>query len=224
MDSMGGISERPQRSDAARNRQRLLVAAAAVFGEHGLEASVGEIAQRAGVGRGTLFRNFPTKEDLIAAVVVDRMRAAIADGHGLLESGDGEAVFLFMEQIVSRQQNDRALFEAVDDEFLANPEIRAAHDDLMVLLEGLLGLGKDAGVVRPEVGPMDVMLLVKGVCSAAAALESTPQLLERHLDLIRSAISTPAHAVPLRGTAPTTDQLTAALRPPAVAADVAASR
>ena len=64
---------RPLRADAERNRKRLLDAAAAVFAEHGLEASTAEIARRAGVGHGTVFRRFPTKDDLVAAIVVDRL-------------------------------------------------------------------------------------------------------------------------------------------------------
>ena len=182
-----------------------------MFCERGLDVGVGEIAARAGVGRGTLFRNFPTKQDLIAAIVVERMRDGIAAGQALLAEPDGgsdDGLFLFMSEIVGRQQVDRALFEAVADEFLANPEIRAAHDDFVAVLDQLLGRAKEAGVVRPDVGAMDVMMLVKGVCSAAAALgDSDPAVVQRHLDLIRSAISTPGHQVPLSGRAPTLDDL-----------------
>lgn len=210
MDAMGETRERHQRSDAARNRRRLLEAAAEVFAEHGLEAGVGEVAARAGVGRGTLFRNFPTKQDLIAAIVVDRMREGVAAGRDLLAGGGGgEIVFVFMEEIVSRQQSDRALFEAVSEEFLANAEIRAAHADFVALLDELLDHGKDAGVIRPEIGAMDVMMLIKGVCSAAFALEATPELLQRHLDLIRAAIAAPGYVVPVRGTAITLAELEA---------------
>lgn len=204
MDEMGEGTDRPQRSDAQRNRQRLLAAATDVFAEHGLEASVGEIAERAGVGRGTLFRNFPTKQDLIAAIVVERMRAAMDQGRALLETGDGaEVAFMFVDEIVRRQQEDRSLFEAMDDEFLANSEIREIHGELTGLIDELLERGKEAGSVRPEVGAMDVIMLVKGACSAASALEASPELLDRHLSLLRAAISTPAYAVPLRGRTPT---------------------
>ena len=210
-------SERPQRSDALRNRQRLLQAAADAFCERGLEVGVGEIAQRAGVGRGTLFRNFPTKQDLIAAIVVERMRDAVLAGKALLAADeDGVAVFDFIEDVVGRQQIDRCLFEAVADEFLANSEIRAAHAEVVEVLEELLERGRQAGVIRPEVGAMDVLMLVKGVCAAAAALgEASPDIVERHLDLVRAAISTPGHAVPLRGKSPTLDDLNRAFPQPA---------
>jgi AcrR family transcriptional regulator len=219
-EMVGG--ERPQRSDAARNRQRLLEAATAVFAERGLDAGVGEIAARAGVGRGTLFRNFASKEDLIAAIVVERMREAIGWGRELLAGAtdDSAAVFEFMEGVVSRQRSDKALVEAVADEFLANPEIRAVHAELLALLEDLLAQGKRAGAVRPEVGALDVMMLVKGVCATASALEASPEALARHLDLIRAAISSPGHLVPLRGRTPTVPDLAPKFSSPAAAAEL----
>ena len=75
---------RPLRADAERNRRRLLDAATEIFCERGLDVGVGEIAERAGVGRGTLFRNFPSKEHLIAAIVVERMRESAARGRAAL--------------------------------------------------------------------------------------------------------------------------------------------
>src|SRR6516165_9795937 len=125
-------SERSLRADAEHNRRRLLDAAQALFRERGLEVGVAEIAQRAGVGRGTLFRNFPSKEDLIAAIVVERMNEAAAVGRTLLDAEDpGSALFEFVQDIVGRQQLDRALFEAVGDEFLANSEIKPAYAELI---------------------------------------------------------------------------------------------
>jgi AcrR family transcriptional regulator len=198
-------SDRPQRVDAVRNRQALLAAAADCFGERGLEVSVGEIAQRAGVGRGTLFRNFPTKEDLIAAIVVERMREAVAAGRELLAGSQApDSVFAFIAEMVGRQQVDRSLFEAVADEFLANPEIRAMTAEIVSVLEELLERGRRAGVVREGVAAVDVLMLVKGVCAAAASLgEVSPAMVQRHLDLVRAAISTPGHAPALSGPAPT---------------------
>ena len=201
-------TQRPQRSDAARNRARLLAAAAEVFAERGLDAGVGEIAERAGIGRGTLFRNFPTKQDLIAAVLVDKMQQAVTDARELLAGEDpGVAVFVFLREMVHGQQRERALFEAIADEFLSHPDIQAMHTELLELLDELLDAGKRAGTVRPEIGAVDVMLLTKGICSAAAQLEASPELLERHLALVTAAIATPGHAAPLTGPTPTAADL-----------------
>src|SRR5689334_11551417 len=88
---------RHQSADAARNRARLLAAATEVFRERGVEVGVGEIADRAGVGRGTLFRNFPTKQDLVVAVVAQRIQDAIAEGRALLATDtDQELLFPFV--------------------------------------------------------------------------------------------------------------------------------
>jgi AcrR family transcriptional regulator len=131
--------ERALRADAERNRRRLLDAAQELFRERGLDVGVAEIAQHAGVGRGTLFRNFPTKQDLIAAIVIERMGEASEYGRSLLDAPDaGDALFGFLEEVVGRQQLDRCLFEAVADIHLANQEIRAAHAEVVGSLDGLL--------------------------------------------------------------------------------------
>ena len=193
--------DRSLRADAERNRLRLIDAAQTLFRERGLDVGVAEIARRAGVGRGTLFRNFPTKQDLIAAIVIERMKEANLQARALLEAPDpGDALFGFLEEIVGRQQLDRSLFESVADTFLANEEIRAAHAEIVGGLEELLTRAKDAGAVRSDVGALDVLMLVKGVCEAASALStSEPGIVGRQLDLVRAAISAHGAERPLRG-------------------------
>jgi AcrR family transcriptional regulator len=208
-------ADRPLRADAERNRRRLLDAAAEVFYESGLDVGVAEIAQRAGVGRGTLFRNFPTKQALIAAIVVDRMHYASSRGRELLDSPDpGEALFELLDEMFGRQQVERTLFEAVQDTFLADPEIRAAHADFVEVLGELLSRAQEAGTIRSDVGPLDVLLLFKGVCETASAFRQLdPGLSERHLDLVRAALSPPSGAQALRGRSPTLEDLEHALEP-----------
>ncbi len=202
-------ADRALRADAERNRRRLLDAAQALFRERGLDVGVAEIAQRAGVGRGTLFRNFPTKQDLIAAIVIERMRETTEYGRTLLEAPDaGEALFGFLEEAVGRQQLDRCMFDAVGEEFLANQEIRAAHAEIVGGLDELLTRAKEAGAVRSDVGAMDVLMLLKGVFEAAAAFAgSDPSIVPRQLDLVRAAISPGVAQRPLRGRAPTLEDI-----------------
>jgi AcrR family transcriptional regulator len=202
--------EKPLRADAERNRRRVLDAAQALFGERGLDVGVGEIAQRAGVGRGTLFRNFPTKEHLIAAIVVERMNEAIARGRELLAADDpGVALYDFLEDTVGRQQADRALFEAVEETFLANPGIRAAHAEVIEVLDALLERAQRAGAVRTDVGAVDVLMLLKGVCQAATAFSHIdPGIAARQLDLVHAALTPPSgNAQALRGRAPTLNDI-----------------
>jgi AcrR family transcriptional regulator len=213
--------ERTLRSDAERNRRRVLDAAQELFRERGLDVGVAEIAQRAGVGRGTLFRNFPTKQDLIAAIVIDRMHEATAYAHTLLDAPDpAEALFGFLEEIVGPQQLDsRALFDAIGDTFLANQGIRAAHAEVVDGIELLLTRAKEAGAVRSDVGAMDVLMLVKGVCEAASAFASSePGMVTRQLDLVRAAVSASAANRPLRGRPPTLADIERAFPQPDVPA------
>jgi AcrR family transcriptional regulator len=211
MQNTGAMSpdERHLRADAQRNRTRLLQAATALFRERGLDVGVAEIAQRAGVGRGTLFRNFPTKEDLIAAIVVERMAEAAAGGRELLDASDaGAALFEFLAEIAGRQQLDRALLDAVADTWLANHEIRAAHAEVVGVLDQLLSRAQAAGAVRGDVGAVDVLFMMKGVCEVASALAHVDdEIIARHLDLVRAALTAPAGDQPLRGRSPTLEDI-----------------
>ncbi len=218
--------ERHLRADAERNRRRLLDAAQEMFVEHGLDVGVAEISARAGVGRGTLFRNFASKEDLIAAIVGERMREATDRGRALLEGPDpGVALFEFMEEMAGRQQTDRALFEAVHDTFLANVEIAEAYGDLVGVLEQLVARAQAAGAVRGDVGAIDVLIMIKGACEAASALQHIdPQIAERQLDLVRAALRPDAAAAPLRGRRPTLEDVQRTFPPPDGAAAAAGER
>jgi AcrR family transcriptional regulator len=214
MRTMSG-EERPLRADAERNRQRLLDAATQLFRERGLEVGVGEIAERAHVGRGTLFRNFPTKEDLIAAIVVERMMELADRGRELSTAPDpGEALFEYLGEIVGRQQLDRALVEAVADELLANPGIRCAHAELVGVLDTLLHRAQAEHTIRSDVGALDVLMLLKGVSQAVSAFAHVDaEIGDRQLDLVRSALTPPADARKLRGHAPTLEDLERAIPP-----------
>ncbi len=206
-------SPRPLRADAERNRRRLLDAAAHVFAQRGLDVGVAEIAERAGIGRGTLFRNFPTKRDLIAAIVSERMREVSVRGEALLESEDpGVALFDFLEEIRGRRQLDRALVEALADTFLANEEIRTAYADVVGVLDALLAAAQRVGAVRDDIGAVDVLMLIKGISETATAFpHADGNVAERQMALLRAALSSAAAAQPLRGPVPTLSDIEPAL-------------
>lgn len=220
MDNLDTMDERrPLRADAERNRRRLIDAATAVFCERGLDVGVSEIAERAGVGRGTLFRNFPSKDDLIAAIVVERMRESVARGRAMLSAPDpGEALFELIDQSVGRQATDRALFDAMAETWLANDEIRAAHAELMGVLDALVRRAQQAGAVREDVSSVDVIMMVKGVCEASRSFAHVdPEIAARQLDLVQAALRTPETQRPLRGRQPTLEDLERGSEPQPVA-------
>jgi AcrR family transcriptional regulator len=188
---------RPQRADAVRNRERLLAAAAAVFRERGLGGGVGEIAARAGVGRATLFRNFPTKQALMVALLAHEMRQAIAQGRQTLAEADDHGVLLqYAERVVALQQENRGLLQAVAwDAYMEDPEIATTHTDLMALLDEMIAHDQRLGLIREGIGSSDVMMLMKGVFAVACSpLGGDTGAVERHLELVGQAIAASGQA------------------------------
>ncbi|MEW5809522.1 MAG: helix-turn-helix domain-containing protein [Actinomycetota bacterium] len=154
---------RPLRADAARNRARVLEVAYETFAAEGLAVPIDEIARRAGVGAGTVYRHFPTKEDLFRAVVDDRIRGITRWGRELVEEvAPGEALFAFLRALVLQWgATDRGLGEALAGAGVAaGPTV---EEDFLAMLGELLRAGQDAGTVRGEIGVADVKALLVGL-------------------------------------------------------------
>jgi AcrR family transcriptional regulator len=175
---------RPLRADAARNRARVLEVAYESFAAEGLSVPIDEIARRAGVGAGTVYRHFPTKEALFAAVIEDRMQRLVDDGDALLKSdGPGEAIFTFLRSIVLQWgATDRGLVDALSgvgiDIAAAVPD---AEDAFLAVLGELLRAAQQAGTVRKDIGVREVKTILVG-CQAMEAYNSA--LAERVTDVV----------------------------------------
>src|SRR5581483_10532344 len=105
---------RPLRSDARHNYARLLSAAAAAFAEHGPDAPLDEIARRAGVGIGTLYRHFPTRQALLEAVFLDSIEALGAEAVALRDAADpGDALATWLRAVLVHNLTQRGLKEAL---------------------------------------------------------------------------------------------------------------
>ncbi len=189
---------RALRADAERNRRLVLDAAAVVFAEHGLEAGVAEIAQRAGVGTATVFRRFPTKQDLIVAVV----DARICDMRDQLDAAQAEAdpwigLVGAMEAVALAQARDRGLFEAIGSAVSGDEHLHAHHVELMGRLEAIVGRAKTAGALRDDVEATDLPLLAAGAAgSCQAAGGDAPDLWRRYLGIMLDGLR-PGAATPL---------------------------
>ncbi|ORM34131.1 TetR/AcrR family transcriptional regulator [Williamsia sp. 1135] len=145
-------TEKVLRRDAAENRQRLLDAAAAVFSERGLEVGVDEIARRAGVGTGTLYRRFPTKEALISELVRQVFIDFVDAAHAAQTAPRGEGLEQLMYGVGTIQATNRGCLSRVwnDDE-------TAAHKrEFRTILAELLDTAKSHGRVRGDVGLTDI--------------------------------------------------------------------
>jgi AcrR family transcriptional regulator len=175
---------RKLRADAARNRDRVLEVAYETFAADGLSVPIDEIARRAGVGAGTVYRHFPTKEALYQAVIQDRMQRLVDDARALLDSdGPGEALFTFLRSMVLQWgATDRGLVDALAglgvDIANAVPE---AEEAFLAVLGELLRAAQQAGTARPDVGVREVKSILVG-CQAMEAYNS--ELAERVTDVV----------------------------------------
>jgi AcrR family transcriptional regulator len=175
------------RADAARNRLRILAAAADVFAERGLDASTAEIARRAGVGEATLFRRFPSKFDLVVAILAEHMDGVIATAQECLEEPDPwRSVERFLTAMVEQQVHDQGALDAVKDECLTSPVLAGRRKRIMELIGRLLRRAQDAGVVRDDLTAPDVALLTAaaGSMSGIAFPGLRPDLWRRYLGVI----------------------------------------
>ncbi|WP_261556362.1 TetR/AcrR family transcriptional regulator [Frankia tisae] len=187
------------RADAARNRRLLLDTAAATFAEYGTEVSIAEIARRAGLGKGTVFRHFANKDELIAAIVCDQLDRLSAAGTALLDAVDPTSALLeFMTLGVEVQSRDRSVCEAGVSIGVGDPGIQAATDRLFGTAEALTERARRQGGIRDDVTGQDVILLLRGAYQAAAPLARTvPELWRRYLAVIADGLlSTTAAPLP----------------------------
>jgi AcrR family transcriptional regulator len=193
---------RPLRADAARNRQSLLAAAADEFAERGLDASVADIARRAGVGKGTVFRHFPTKDDLLAAIVIDRIDALNAVGERLLDAADPGAALLEFLTVAAQQRQQRDL-SFLQEAGKLSSEVTMVRAQLFHTINQLVDRARDHGAVRTDVTGTDIILLM---CApnyvASYAPDASPDLWQRYLAIIFDGLR-PQGAHPLPHPPPT---------------------
>ncbi|HEY4460731.1 MAG TPA: helix-turn-helix domain-containing protein [Pseudonocardiaceae bacterium] len=177
-------STRPLRADAARNRALLLAAAAEEFAERGLDASVADIARRAGVGKGTVFRHFPTKDDLIAAIVLDRMTLLTAVGERLTGAEDAGGALLEFFTVAARQRQELDLSFLQGAEELS-PDVTQAQARLVQVIDTLVDRARERGAVRSDITGTDATLLMCAANEITRHLrDASPDLWQRYLAII----------------------------------------
>ncbi|GAB7067273.1 TetR/AcrR family transcriptional regulator [Mycobacterium hodleri] len=177
-------TDRPVRADAARNRAALLAAAEDEFAERGPSASVADIARRAGVAKGTVFRHFPTKEDLIASIVCGHVAVLADAARRRGESPDAGAALLEFLTIAAdqRQRHDLTFLQSAS---AGDPRVTEVFDLLHVHLETLVDRARTSGAIRADVTETDVFLMM---CAPVHIVENlaapAPLLWQRYLAII----------------------------------------
>jgi AcrR family transcriptional regulator len=167
-DTADELARQP-RSDSVRNRTKILEAADEVFGSEGLSCPVDAIAARAGLGVGTIYRHFPTKEALFEAIVLRHFQRLVDTAHAAADSDDAcAALFSFLTELVKEAADKRDLSDALAD---AGIEVWATagelKQELKEAIELLLVRAQQDRSIRPDISITDLMGLVAGTCMTA---------------------------------------------------------
>lgn len=169
------------RADAQRNRERVLEAARAVFAEQGLEASTNEIARRAGVGVATLFRRFPTRDELVAAAFAEKMHGyAQAIEEALADPDPWYGFCGYIERICRMQADDRGFADVLTMTFPTAKAFEAERDRSAAALADLLERAKVTGRLRADFAHQDVpLILMANAGVVTATRDAAPEAWRR---------------------------------------------
>jgi AcrR family transcriptional regulator len=185
------------RVDARRNRIRLVAAARALLARDGVDVSTREIAREAGVGVGTLYRHFPTRDDLVDAVLEDAFEELVAAGERALAEPDAWQAFTrFVEEMLALNARNRGLKDVVETGRRGRTRAASMRRRIRPVVAELVDRAQAEGALRADFTPQDLSLLVWGSDRVnALAADVAPELWRRHLgfvlDGLRAAAATP---------------------------------
>ncbi|WP_405791964.1 TetR/AcrR family transcriptional regulator [Streptomyces sp. NBC_01506] len=182
--------ERPLRRDAALNRERILDAAREVFSQRGLGVTLDGVAHHAGVGVGTVYRRFPTKEDLIRALFEQdlRMRQELAE-RALTHPDPWTGLVDFLTAMTADLAENRGLHEVLMLGEHTSAPIETARGGMLPFLEALIRRAQESGDLRPEVTPSDIPVIQHMLYGAAQFTRGQqPEIWRRYLDVLLNGL------------------------------------
>jgi AcrR family transcriptional regulator len=172
-------TSRKPRADAEKNRGKVLKVAFEVFASEGFAVPIDEIARRAGVGAGTVYRHFPAKEDLFRAVIRERLDRLVQKAEAVLVSeAPGEAIYAFMRLMIFNSAADRAIGEALAGITI---DLKEVDEIFLDIVERMLSAARRARTIRRDVGVLEIKALVVG-CQAMVA--HNPKLGEHATEVV----------------------------------------
>jgi AcrR family transcriptional regulator len=203
------VEGRPLRADAERNRAKILEAAADVFASAGVEATLHDVAARAGVGVGTVYRRFPHKEALLGALFDDKLREII----DLVQKASAEpdswaALVGFFRSFTEMQSQNRGLYEVLNGSEYCQDRVAEARDVFLPPIQRVLGRAQADGYVRSDLETSDlsvILLMLNAV--GMISQDVSPHLWERYLDLVLEGIRARPDQPPLARPALTDDEM-----------------
>jgi AcrR family transcriptional regulator len=177
---------RPLRRDAERNRQRILAAAMEIFNERGLEVTLDDVARYAGVGVGTVYRRFPSKEDLIEALFVNRIESVAALAEEAGEAADPwSGLVWFMTKMTELLAGDVGLRQMLMFASYGRDGVSYARQRNLPLVARLVERAKESGQLRLDLQPTDVPFIIFMLTdSTQFAREASPEIWRRYLSLV----------------------------------------
>jgi AcrR family transcriptional regulator len=184
--SRGPAAERPLRRDAERNRQRILAAAARVFTERGLDATLDEVARAAGVGVGTVYRRFPDKEALVAALFRERIDNLVTVAENACAAADPwQAVVSYLEYAAAAMAGDTGLRQLMMFGTYDRDQVCYARDRMRPVITKLVQRAQASGDLRGDFEATDVKMIAFMLASLAEyAAAVTPDVWRRYLAML----------------------------------------
>jgi AcrR family transcriptional regulator len=194
---MNPVTEKPLRADARRNRAKVLAAARAVFAEQGRDAQIDDVARKADVGVGTVYRHFPTKEALLQALSDEMFDVVAAHAREMLELDDPWEAFLSVLWFgAEKTAGDRA-FSEIMAATPEKPRVSAGQTELIAAVGELMRRCQAAGRMRPDVMIDDIPLVMCGIGTASHLPHSCPDAWRRHLGIVLDGLRAEAASNPL---------------------------
>lgn len=207
--------ERPLRRDAERNRRRILETARQVFAERGLDVSLDEIAQRADLGVGTVYRRFPTKEALVDALFEQQLEEVVAIGQEALADDDPwRGLVSFLERAGEMQSADRGLREVMLGTRYGHDRVARVRDGIHPIAAQLVDKARASGRLRADVSVTDIPLIAVMITAVADyAHDVRPEIWRRYITiLIDGLVAARTGSTPLGVDPLTMDQVDEAMR------------
>ena len=201
MDTAATSSGKPRRADAERNRERIVRAAREAFSEHGGDVTIDEIAARAGVGVGTLYRAFPTKEALLESAMLARVESIVDE---LRRARDEEAtawdaLVRFLTAVARQEIRDRAFKHFIAGSGIATESLQARREELLAVVAEVVAAAQADGDLRPDFAAGDLPLLIGGLTEASwAQLPRADEVVDRYVAIVVAGLRA-ADGPPLPG-------------------------
>lgn len=200
---------RPLRKDAERNRRRVLEAARELFAEHGLDTTLDDVARRAGVGIGTVYRRFPGKEDLVEALFAEEVDRLVARAERALEESDPWKAFVdFLVDCTEDMARDHGLREVMLSGSYACGRLATLRDRFAPLGEEVVRRAQEAGALRPDLDPSDLPLVHEMIGAVGLlAQQVRPEVWRRCLAVVLDGLRARPGLTPMAEPALTHDEL-----------------